>query len=92
VIRVPTRPRRRRGRTASTGEGRCRRSWAPRSPGTAARSSLTTSASRTRPTSRCTSAIPAVVIARRLNARPRKTLGYQTPAAIPERDVALTGW
>ena len=30
-------------------------------------------------------------IARRLNARPRKTLGYQTPAAILERDVALTG-
>jgi len=30
-------------------------------------------------------------IARRLNTRPRKTLGYQTPAAILERDVALTG-
>ena len=30
-------------------------------------------------------------IARRLNSRPRKTLGYQTPAAILERDVALTG-
>lgn len=30
-------------------------------------------------------------IARRLNARPRKTLGYRTPAAILERDVALTG-
>jgi len=30
-------------------------------------------------------------IARRLNSRPRKTLGYQTPAAILQRDVALTG-
>ncbi|MBI3506092.1 MAG: IS30 family transposase [Proteobacteria bacterium] len=30
-------------------------------------------------------------IARRLNTRPRKTLGYRTPAAILERDVALTG-
>jgi len=30
-------------------------------------------------------------IARRLNTRPRKTLGYQTPAAILDRDVALTG-
>ena len=30
-------------------------------------------------------------IARRLNSRPRKTLGYQTPATILERDVALTG-
>ncbi len=30
-------------------------------------------------------------IARRLNTRPRKRLGYQTPAAILERDVALTG-
>jgi IS30 family transposase len=30
-------------------------------------------------------------IARRLNTRPRKTLGYLTPAAILERDVALTG-
>jgi IS30 family transposase len=30
-------------------------------------------------------------IARRLNTRPRKTLGYDTPAAILERDVALTG-
>jgi len=30
-------------------------------------------------------------IARRLNARPRKTLGFRTPAAILERDVALTG-
>ncbi len=30
-------------------------------------------------------------IARRLNARPRKTLGYRTPAAILERDIALTG-
>ena len=30
-------------------------------------------------------------IARRLNTRPRKTLGYQTPAAILEHDVALTG-
>ena len=30
-------------------------------------------------------------IARRINARPRKTLAYQTPAAILERDVALTG-
>ncbi len=30
-------------------------------------------------------------IARRLNARPRKTLGYRTPAAILERDLALTG-
>jgi len=29
-------------------------------------------------------------IARRLNSRPRKTLGYRTPAAILERDVALT--
>lgn len=30
-------------------------------------------------------------IARRLNSRPRKTLGYRTPAAILEHDVALTG-
>jgi IS30 family transposase len=30
-------------------------------------------------------------IARQLNSRPRKTLGYRTPAAILERDVALTG-
>lgn len=30
-------------------------------------------------------------IARRLNTRPRKTLGYRTPAAILEQDVALTG-
>ncbi len=30
-------------------------------------------------------------IARRLNGRPRETLGYQTPAATIERDVALTG-
>jgi len=30
-------------------------------------------------------------IARRLNSRPRKTLGYQTPATTMERDVALTG-
>src|SRR5712691_417456 len=30
-------------------------------------------------------------IARRLNTRPRKTLAYRTPAAILERDVALTG-
>jgi IS30 family transposase len=30
-------------------------------------------------------------IARRLNTRPRKTLGYQTPGAILEHDVALTG-
>jgi IS30 family transposase len=30
-------------------------------------------------------------IARRLNTRPRKTLGYRTPAAVLERDVALTG-
>ncbi len=30
-------------------------------------------------------------IARRLNTRPRKTLGYRTPAAILDRDVALTG-
>jgi len=30
-------------------------------------------------------------IARRLNSRPRKTLGYRTPAAILERNVALTG-
>ena len=30
-------------------------------------------------------------IARRLNTRPRKTLGYRTPAAILEHDVALTG-
>jgi len=30
-------------------------------------------------------------IARRLNTRPRKTLGYETPAAILDRDVALTG-
>ncbi len=30
-------------------------------------------------------------IARRLNTRPRKTLGYQTPAAVLEHDVALTG-
>jgi len=30
-------------------------------------------------------------IARRINTRPRKTLAYQTPAAILERDVALTG-
>ncbi|MDQ3096949.1 MAG: IS30 family transposase, partial [Chloroflexota bacterium] len=30
-------------------------------------------------------------IAKRLNSRPRKTLGYQTPATILERDVALTG-
>jgi IS30 family transposase len=30
-------------------------------------------------------------IARRLNTRPRKTLRYETPAAILERDVALTG-
>ena len=29
-------------------------------------------------------------IARRLNSRPRKTLGYRTPAAILDRDVALT--
>ncbi len=31
------------------------------------------------------------VIARRLNTRPRKTLGYRTPAAILDDDVALTG-
>jgi len=30
-------------------------------------------------------------IARRLNTRPRKTLGYRTPAAILERDLAPTG-
>jgi IS30 family transposase len=30
-------------------------------------------------------------IARRLNTRPRKTLGYRTPAAVLERHVALTG-
>ena len=30
-------------------------------------------------------------IARRINTRPRKTLAYQTPAAILQRDVALTG-
>ncbi len=30
-------------------------------------------------------------IARRLNTRPRKTLAYQTPAAILDGDVALTG-
>jgi IS30 family transposase len=30
-------------------------------------------------------------IARRLNTRPRKALGYRTPAAILDRDVALTG-
>jgi IS30 family transposase len=30
-------------------------------------------------------------IARRLNTRPRKTLGYQTPAAILAQTVALTG-
>lgn len=30
-------------------------------------------------------------IARRLNGRPRKTLGYRTPAAVFETDVALTG-
>ncbi len=30
-------------------------------------------------------------IARRLNTRPRKTLGYRTPAAVLEGDFALTG-
>jgi IS30 family transposase len=30
-------------------------------------------------------------VARRLNTRPRKTLGYRTPAAVLERHVALTG-
>ncbi len=30
-------------------------------------------------------------IARRLNTRPRKTLGYRTPAEVLERDLALTG-
>ncbi|MGH2450496.1 MAG: IS30 family transposase [Candidatus Limnocylindria bacterium] len=30
-------------------------------------------------------------IARRLNTRPRKTLGYQTPAVVLERDLAPTG-
>ena len=30
-------------------------------------------------------------IALRLNQRPRKTLGFQTPAAILEAGVALTG-